>query len=331
MATSEQEAVIVEKALAEMNKADGQVFRLRDLEVQEVSLVDRPANQRKFLIVKSDTEDSTMPKGAALKKNDKGELEKPTPAAPKPTAKDDDTDDGAGGGDGDGDGDATGDDDGIDFGEDIDEAVKEGLTLSPAVKGKVASTLAKVAKRLGALAQAVANAEEGEGDDMPPKLAREIGTIARQLGTLVPSGGDDDKKKSEAEKSAKLEAAYAAVDEVRELQKAGRKISGANMKKLQDALAIIQELTEALDTPPKGVESTKKSEDAEPSAEVVALTKAVDQLTKVVKRQGATIQKLRGGRPTPNSGADGESPAQPQSSAKWPRDFNADTDEEDIF
>ena len=30
------------------------IFRLRDLEVQEVSLVDRPANRRTFLIVKSD-------------------------------------------------------------------------------------------------------------------------------------------------------------------------------------------------------------------------------------------------------------------------------------
>jgi hypothetical protein len=48
------------------------VTRLVDLEVQEVSLVDRPANMRKFLIVKSAGD--TMPNGAELTSDGKGGL-----------------------------------------------------------------------------------------------------------------------------------------------------------------------------------------------------------------------------------------------------------------
>lgn len=307
--------MLVVKAIRDMNKADGDdgVFRLRDLEVQEISLVDRPANQRKFLVVKRDTEDDTMPKGAPITKDGDGNLatndDKDGDAVQADPAKTTETDEGQ--------------DEFGEFGEDVDDSVKSGLSLAPTVKAKLSAALAKIAKRMVALAEAVSGAEEGDGDDMPPALAREIGKIARQLGSLVP--GDGAKKDEDGTGDGEVENVAAAVDA---LHKAGRKISSANLEKLQSAFALIQELMSNLDTPPKGVETEK----AESPDEVVALTKAVERLTEIVKRQGATIHKLRGGRPSPASDTDGESVVDAREGGGWPSDFNEDTpDVEDVF
>lgn len=65
-----------------------QVTRLVELEVQEISLVDRPANQRKFLVVKSASGDSPMPHGAELTHDGKGGLTAPAAKTdPEPAAK----------------------------------------------------------------------------------------------------------------------------------------------------------------------------------------------------------------------------------------------------
>lgn len=69
-------------------QAKKQVTRLEDLLVEEVSMVDRPANKRRWLAVKS--EDGTADKGTEIKTDDKGNLtatEQPAgdpPAAPAP-------------------------------------------------------------------------------------------------------------------------------------------------------------------------------------------------------------------------------------------------------
>lgn len=292
-----------------------QVYRLRDLEVQEVSLVDRPANQRKFLIVKSENTENEMPKGTELHKNAEGELED-KPEATEATADNADAE----GATAEQKSEATEDAEAAqpeeapataapaeDAEVESSEAAEE--KAEEAVKGVASETLYQMCKQMELLAQKMQQTELTQGDMMPPEMAREIGMMARALDSMVPSAAPDEgMMKSE------------------DVEKAGRKMSGRNLAKLRSIFSELENLLGNLDNikldEPKA--KTEKADVAAPSQEVSALTKAVTGLTDIVRSQGQRLNQIAGSRPTPmNGGVDGDISALPQNGRAWPMDFNS--------
>lgn len=167
---------------------DSTTFALRSLSVHEVSGVDRPANKRKFLIVKSEDQMPNSTKRTMVDRGDGILVAKEDTQAPAPASIDT-----------------------------IDATVKEGLALTKDAKEKLSGHLVTGAKRLTALAAAIEHAPDGDGTELTPAFAREVDVVARHLSSMVPTVGDDADKAAPVGKAGrKISQARAA--KLRELQ-----------------------------------------------------------------------------------------------------------------
>lgn len=317
------------KAASSEDGADG-VHRLRDIVVEEVSLVDRAANQRRFLVVKRSAEMADENTATADTKPDTPNAiekakKKPAEAAgagtvdeekakKKPTADQaDEATDAEKARGGAKDGSEEDDDEGDPKNK---QRKQDQLVLAPAVKDALLRVLTDALERLMALANTIKEAtepdEEGDGGEMPGDMTAELEAIAEML------SGMNKRKRAKAD-----------------VAKAGARMAKDRLDRFQKALSlladILKELTGTNDAPPAPTAGaaeggvTKRDAAAPQPAVVPGLTDLVSgigELTRVVKRQEEELTRMRQARGVSNAiPVEGGRRAEPQD-VSWPLDMN---------
>lgn len=329
------------------------VNRLRDMVVEEVSLVDRAANKRKFLVVKRRTD---MGKAAdeglgpevvqdgegrytavedvekARGKHKEGEDEEKG----KDDADEEGTDEekkkaqGAGGKKPAGD-----DGDEEDAGKAEDKKKANGVTIPAPVKAAVLRIGTEALERLMSVVNQVKNATETDEKlpaPLPADLSKEIAAIAQLLSSV----------------GERYPSPKAKSDEGETVEKTGRKISGDRLSRFKEALELLQKLVEELDPKraPRGAEQAPRSTDpafpnvgagVQPDAGAAAdprqffaevpglkdLMKSVESLTEVVREQQGRLARMEKAEGLPNSRrSEGTRPAPEPQDVSWPMDMN---------
>ncbi len=304
------------------------VHRLRDIVVEEVSLVDRAANQRRFLVVKRSAEMADESNASAEAKPEaRGTVEKakkkpagvpdemvdeekakkpvddeetdPTDAEKARGAATDETDDNA-------------DDE---AGKKKQRKKDDGLIIAADVKQALLGVLTQALERLMALASTIKDATElDDGTDatLPEDIGNELAAIAEMLSVV-------DKRKT-----AKAEVV-----------KAGARMSKDRLDRFQKAMAalaeILKELTDAKETPEgpsagAAQSGVKKRSAVSPPAPAVPgledLVSGIGDLTRVVKRQEEELTRIRQARGVSNAiPIEGGRRAEHQD-VSWPLDMN---------
>jgi hypothetical protein len=150
--------------------AGQQVHRLTDIDVEEVSIVDRAANARKFIVVKNDGSEDTMAKaGAPVKSDGKGghtvEKETPPPAAEQPAVPAASAPPAAPA-------------PAADPADALPPMQEPKLQLSPEAKGELAKRVAAAKGRLEALEKMLGEAEEVQGlVEVPAEIVTKVSEI----------------------------------------------------------------------------------------------------------------------------------------------------------
>lgn len=303
------------------------VHRLRDIVVEEVSLVDRAANKRRFLVVKRssempddtttadelDTEDSGST-GADVEKakrkpadEDEEDVEKKRPKAAQESADDDEEEDD----------DAEKAADEEDEDEDEEDEKKKSARQrkqegSMPPKEAVLRALTEALQRLMSLASslkdALASGENG-GEPPSPEVVREVEAIAGLLGKLAQS--------------------YASPKRKAAVAKAGARMARSRLDRFQKAIellsSILKEITDASEQPRPtagAAEAVGKREPRSAAAGVTELASEIRELTRVVKRQEDELSKMRQTRGVSNAiPVDGGRRSEPQE-VSWPFDMN---------
>lgn len=314
-------------ARRDSDEAEG-VHRLRDIVVEEVSLVDRAANKRRFLVVKrsddmadessadtdvekakkkpaaadaSDTEDEQKRKKPAA-----GEADDAEKARKPPVADEDDEEDAAKAA-------APSDDEEEPAGAKKTPKRKQALAVAAPVKDALLRAITAALERLMALANSIKDATEpDEGDDatMPEPVGNELAAIAELLGSI--------------DKCKTTKAAVA---------KTGARMSKDRLDRFQKAMAaladILKELTDSKDVPAGptagAAESTVKKRDAAVPATpgLTELVTGIGELTRVVKRQEEELARLRQARGVSNAiPVDGGGRRAEPQDVSWPLDMN---------
>lgn len=317
------------KAASKDDEADG-VHRLRDILVEEVSLVDRAANKRRFLVVKrsgdmadesnadTDVEKAKKkPAAAASETEDEQKRKKPANGddeaddaekARKPPSDDED------------------DDEETEKAkkppeeeEETDDAEKtpkrkQALAIPPPVKEAMLRMLTEALERLMALANRIKEATASEGDDAEAGVPEDIGAELAAIAELL---GSTDKRR----------AAKAGV------AKAGARMSKDRLDRFQKAIAlladILKELTDSKDVPAGpsagAAEAGIKKRDTAAAPAVPGLAELVTgigDLTRVVKRQEEELTRIRQARGVSNAiPVEGGRRTEPQD-VSWPLDMN---------
>lgn len=302
---------------------DKRVHRLEELLVEEVSIVDKPANKRRFLAVKS--EDGMPNKGPEIVTDDAGNLVT-DPAAAETK---------------------------------VDPDPSSTLTLKVDAEGKVLSVVTddqvptpELAERFAAVGKSLVEIEkrlsidpemrrgifrelgdvmgrvqsvfstadaaridrgEGGGSTLVPVLGAELGEIAKVLSGLArrlsakPAKKNDDDPTSEENKG--LEALVESIEAA--VEKRGAKMGKGRLGKFREAMKVLQSILTELDGaapggggkpafpgakpfPPK--KPAKKADEAVPEGVTKAmntLTETVAKLEGIVKAQGKVIHDFR--------------------------------------
>jgi hypothetical protein len=262
------------------NKIEGPA-RLVDIEVDEVSLVDKAANKRKYLIVKNDDQNSQ--EGVENMADDKVNRVKKQSAAPEPEAPE-----------------------------------AEGTPITDAEAGAAPEAGVKpVAKDTGAAAAPADGVETSEAaPDVQTLLTKAVTDLTGIVGDLAGqvkglAAGEVAKDEVAAAVApvvapepeaapAPAEAApepEAAVEEV-DTEKAGAKISKANLGKLTTAFTSIKSLLMELGVDMDGGNGagTVKKEAGEPEAKsdaMAELSKITDGLGEVTKALGEVTERVK--------------------------------------
>jgi hypothetical protein len=314
------------KAASKDEDADG-VHRLRDIVVEEVSLVDRAANQRRFLVVKrspemadeNTTTAATKPDEpsaiAKAKKKPAGDVVDEEKAKKKP-ADDQEEDDAADTEKARGDAkDAAEDGDGEGDEKKKQRKQDDELVLAAPVKEALLRALTDALERLMALASSIKEAaepEEGDDGEMPDDVATELEAIAEML------SGVDKRKRAKAG-----------------VAKAGARMSKDRLDRFQKAMAalaeILKELTDSKEpfsgpTAGGAEAGLRKRAAATPPAATVPgladLVSGIGELTRVVKRQEEELGRMRQARGVSNAiPVEGGRRAEHQD-VSWPLDMN---------
>jgi len=315
------------KAASSGDEAEG-VHRLRDIVVEEVSLVDRAANQRRFLVVKRSAEMADESTASADTKPDKPsaieKAKKKPPVAQGDEAVDEEkakkpTDDEA---DESEDAEKARSAPTDDAAEDDDDPAgkkkqrkQDGLVITAPVKEALLRALTEALERLMALANSIKDAtepEEGGDMAMPEDIGAELEAIAEIL-----SGVD---KRKTAKKG---------------VVKAGARMAKDRLDRFQKAIAlladILKELTDAKDGPTGpsagAAESGLKKREAPasptpPVPGLAELVSGIGELTRVVKRQEEELGRIRQARGVSNAiPVEGGRRTEPQD-ISWPLDMN---------
>lgn len=314
------------KAASKDDEADG-VHRLRDIVVEEVSLVDRAANKRRFLVVKrsgdmadesnadSDVEKAKKKPAAASEVEDEEKRKKPGA-----DEEDDDAEKAAKPSDDEEDDDEETEkartppaDEETEDGEKTPKR-KQALAMPAAVKDALLRSLTEALERLMAIANRVKEAtapEDAEAEAaFPDDVASEIAAIAELLASV-----------------GKRKAAKADV------AKAGARMAKDRLDRFQKAMAlladILKELTDSKEEPAApsagaAEAGVKKRDIAAPLAipGLAELVTGIGELTRVVKRQEEELARIRQARGVSNAiPVESARRAEPQE-VSWPLDMN---------
>lgn len=310
----------------------GQIYRLEDMDVEEVSLVDRAANKKKFLVVKRDGDDMTIKKNTTTHLSPDGKGGFTASAAPATTTK-------------------------------------AGLEVPPGFKQVAGPMLSKVGERLAALADVVDSASEAEvGDDgalpgVPGEFVAELGTIMgllEKLGAMYPEAAPEMEEPEEgaaeepptepAEMQMRLAADHLTkLVGKRQMTKAlitkvGAKMSKDRLTRLQQAVSVLSNLVNEVagappvpaGAPPVGkLAPTQKSASADPmltamQAQLTELVGVVGGLAGIVKQTQTGLHQVQKTRGTPTGGqVEGGAPA-PTTPLSWPMDMNNEITRETV-
>jgi len=302
------------------------VHRLRDIVVEEVSLVDRAANKRRFLVVKrsdsmsgdmdeSDVEKAKKKPAPEDEPTEEQKAKKPDPEdepdetekARRPTDEDPEEDDEAKPAKG------------CDGSEDEPKPRRKAdLVLTPGLKESLLATLTQAMERLMALAKqikAASEPEDGEDGAMPNDLGSEIDGIVELLGKVTKGG---------KKKTAKAEVA-----------KGGVRMARDRLDRFQKALSLLSDILKELTgckeqpaAPTAGAAeaSVQKREAQAGSPEVPGLkdlVAGITELTRVVKRQEEELGRIRQARGISNAiPVDGGGRRTEPQEVSWPLDMN---------
>lgn len=311
------------------NKQSDEVHRLRDIVVEEVSLVDRAANKRRFLVVKRSegmsgengdgvekAKKKPAPEGEATdeqkaKKKPEVDEEQVDEAKAKKPAEDDEPEDAEK---------AKGDGACASENEEPKPKRKADLALPADLKESLLATLTQAMERLMALAKQIKDAgEPDEGDDasLPDDLGTEIDAIAELLGeTTSKRGGKKKAAKAEVAKGG----ARMAKDRLDRFQKA--------MALLSDILKEITQSNEESAAPTAGAAEAgvqkRGPEAASPAVPgLKELATGIGELTRVVKHQEEELARLRQARGVSNAiPVDGGGRRAEPQDVSWPLDMN---------
>jgi hypothetical protein len=290
-------------------------YRLFDIEVEEVSLVDRAANKRRYLIVKrSDMSQTTE------EQSTQDETEE-TPESNEDS--DDESDEGAGdegGDDQQGDeeeGDANGESE-DDDGEDDDESARGGADRDePQVVMATAEALAKLTTILealdkGARGAALAKAK-GELRAVMDALAKAAGPRKgpkrKPPSRRAPDDDEDDDDDIDKSSMAEVRAAFQRVQEL--LARRGKSSRGAKPRKTN--------------------KRAPTSGSAPIAAKLDQVLAQLGSLTNANKEQAQRLSRLEKHAGMPNSAPVGEQPAgEDDNDVLWSLDLNKPTDREQV-
>lgn len=295
-----------------------QVHRLEDLEVQEVSIVDRPANKRRFLAVKSEVGDMGD-KGAEIITDENGNLvsdgnSSRTEETGDPTVTE------------------TATDDAPELGvfksiEELTVKLEKQLSINPDMRREVFSSLGDSVGRLHTVMNTVDMAQVDRGDKpstLTPVLAAELGEVAKAILSLAKLLGGP-MKKDESDPSPDFKAFLDAFGgKLEELEKNDPETKGA-----------LETLTKALSSEldREGRKTTVKSEDPTKLEKAfVTLTERVTKLTGIVKAQNKKLHEL--GRVRGQSNVIPVEKGTPNKSEEddtdWPLDMNNEKTRESV-
>lgn len=265
--------------------------RLTGISVDEVSIVDRPANQRKFLLIKQQQKAEEVKKETAqtgLEAVDAliAKFGPPPPAAPAAAAPQ------------------------APAAAPAPAApARPQLSVSPEFKAQMLAKLKAAQEKIGAIAQVLQAASEAPGAPVPQELMDALTQIAAMFAPQAPAPAP-----AAAPPPAAPAPAAAAKEET---EKAGRKLSAARIQQLTDARALLDTLltdvsgtveneTEndaAGDKKDEPAEAKKAAEPAKPSPELVEIKESltglatlVGKMTTALEGQNAQISELKKAR-----------------------------------
>lgn len=310
-----------------VSKADG-VHRLEDLLVEEVSIVDRPANKRRFLAIKNE---GGMSKQVQVQVGEDGKLtasgDVSQSASPQVES--------AGG----------------------SETVEKRLTITAELRAEIFRLMGDAVRRIHTVMGAADIAEVNERGDstLVPVIMDELKEISNAIGGTVKrlnavAKSDSPDEGTQASDSDPVESALKhAVDAVEEAV-SKRNIGKGRLSKFKQALGTLQAILNELEGP---ATPTKQQSDAvDPVVQAaagaakggvkkddlgVAVSKSVERLgvyveslVKTVEQQGRVIQQLRDARPASNALSVEKSEPVESAEPTWPLDMNADKSRESV-
>lgn len=277
--------------IAKASKLDDEdkIFELTNFDVQEVSNVDAPANEQKYLLIKG-----------ALKMSTKKLQEILGDGAGEFISKLEGDADGGNTGDGDADGNGDGDADAPPI-----------LKLSETVKNETLQGLGVVIKALINVAKAVDSAEVvAEGGSLPDEIKTIMRSSSQVLGKMLgEAAGDGTGEQGKNADASDGNVAKAKLDSfAQDLDTIGN---------------VIEQLQTALGVSGAGGGDDKGTEGAGDNPE---LAKALGGITQLLKRQGAAISDLRNRVGLPSAlPAEGEQTVTKRAADDfdgWPLDMN---------
>ncbi len=231
---------------------ENDVHRLRDMVVEEVSLVDRAANKRKFLVVKRRTDMAKAADeglGPEVVQDEDGrytaaqDIEK---VRGKPKGEDEDEEKAKAAGEDDKDGNEEKDGEPEKSKKADGNAGGNQLTIPTPVKAAVLRIGTEALERLMSVVNQVKDAagtDEKLPSPLPASLSKEIAAISR----LLTSVGE------------RYPSPQAKSDEGEPVEKGGRRISGERLSRFKEALELLQKIVEELDPKraPRGAEQAR--------------------------------------------------------------------------
>ncbi|MCP4678730.1 MAG: hypothetical protein GY854_25115 [Deltaproteobacteria bacterium] len=277
------------------NTNAGRVRRLLDMVVEEVSLVDRAANKRRFLIVKrSDEMDINEPTKEEVSKDTEG---KTSPTQTEPAA----TEAGTG---------------------EADVSVDDTEQGADETKGED-GTLEVAAQALESLTNAVERligAGEGEAEVSVTDLAARLKEISDQL---VPTAGDSDEQDESTDASPPDDNSAQDRD------------TPDTQNDLAALLTALNDVLKPLGTLLAGRAITQKAAAPPPSESgdnerIGTIANAISTLTKLYAEQQQRLAHIEKSFGLPNSKPAGESGKGAKGSESWPLDLNTPVDRDSV-
>lgn len=313
-----------------IRKAD-EVHRLEDLLVEEVSIVDRPANKRRFLAIKNEDGMSKQVQvgkdgkltaaGGDTTSNAEGEPQ----ATPAPSG----------------------------------EPVEKRLTITSELRSEIFRAMGDAVRRIHTVMGAAEIAEVNEKDDSTlvpvmmselKEISTSINSTVKRLNSVAKSDPSDDGVPV-SESSDPVESALKqAVDAVEEAV-SKRNIGKGRLSKFKQALGTLQTILNELEGPAQPAKQAagaatdpvaqaaadtakgkmKKDDFAGDTVVIKAVERLggyVESLAKAVESQGQVIQHMRAARPASNAIQVEKSETVQKSEPVWPLDMNSDQSRE---